>query len=414
MILPGPDITPSDALVRIADAPVIALLHGERGATLVWHDTLPPTPSDPLAALHHACRSTTDCPTDTAWGATWADVPLGATLVQLDYEFPRVAPLLIPADHLVRWDVAGRCTLHGADHAVLMRMAARLAAPATSPPPPRLLAPLIPAWNAASHQQRVERIRAWIASGDCYQANLAVPFTGSLHAAPHRDVAFFRQLLVTSPAPYAAFFRAPGRPSIVSHSPECLLAVRDERLCSVPIKGTRRRVPGRNVELRAELRAAHKDRAELAMIVDLVRNDLGRVAVPGSVQVDNDDVAIDLPYVLHRAARISARRRHNASVAETLLAVFPAGSITGAPKIRAMQILAELEPDPRGAYCGTFGWLSANAADLAVAIRSASVIDAQVTLHAGGGIVWDSRGADEWDEALAKAAGLVAALEVAS
>jgi anthranilate/para-aminobenzoate synthase component I len=351
-------------------------------------------------------------PDDAAWGATWADVPVGAALVQLDYEFPRAAPLVIPATHLARWDAAGRCTLHGDDPARLAAMAARLAAfpAASAPPPARLLAPLVPAWNAASHQARVERIRALIASGDCYQANLAVPFRGRLAPGPHRDIACMRRLLAGSPAPYAAFLRAPGRPSVVSHSPECLLAVRGERLCSVPIKGTRRRVPGRDAESRAELRAAPKDRAELAMIVDLVRNDLGRVAVAGSVRVADPDLLMDLPYVHHRAARIEARRRPGATVADALLAAFPAGSITGAPKIRAMEILADLEGAPRGAYCGAFGWLGADAADLAVAIRTAEVAGDAVTLRAGGGIVWDSDGAAEWDEVLAKAAGLAETL----
>jgi len=410
MILAGPSLSPIDALACIADAPVIALLHGTHGATLVWHDAIPPCTADTRAALRHACTTTVDVPSDDSWGSTWAAVPLGATLVQLDYEFPQQAPVLIAADHVVRWDALGRCTLHGSDDARLQRMAARLT-PTGSPPSARLIAPLAPTWTAQDHADKVECIRAWIASGDCYQANLAVPFTGRLHPGPHRDVALAQRLLTLSPAPFAAFFRAPGRPSVISHSPECLLAVRGERLCSVPIKGTRRRIAGRERETRAALLTSPKDRAELAMIVDLVRNDLGRVAVPGSVTVVDPELAIDLPYVHHRAARIEARRRSTATVDEALMAAFPAGSITGAPKLRAMAILADLESHPRGAYCGTFGWLGANGADLAVAIRTATIADDLVTVHAGGGIVWDSHGASEWDEALAKAAGLRAALE---
>ena len=410
MHIPGPAITPLDALACIADAPVIAFLHGSNGATLVWHDTISTAVADPRVALHDVCTTSLEIPSDDSWGTTWAAVPLGATLAQLDYEFPHHAPLLIPADHLVRWDAHGRCTLHGTDGALLQRMAARLTM-VKSPPPARLVTPLEPAWNAQTHAAKVERIRTWIASGDCYQANLAVPFTGRLFPGSHRDVALAQRLLTLSPAPFAAFFRAPGRPSVISHSPECLLAMRGDRLCSVPIKGTRRRIPGREHENRAELQASVKDRAELAMIVDLVRNDLGRVAVPGSVTVIDPDLAIDLPYVHHRAARIEARRRSNATVDDAVMAAFPAGSITGAPKIRAMAILADLEKHPRGAYCGTFGWLGGNGADLAVAIRTATIANDLVTLHAGGGIVWDSHGASEWDEAQAKTAGLLAALE---
>ncbi|HEX3133149.1 MAG TPA: anthranilate synthase component I family protein [Planctomycetota bacterium] len=249
-----------------------------------------------------------------------------------------------------------------------------------------------------------------MAAGDCYQANLAVPFRARLAPGRHRDLAAFLRLMASSPAPFAGFFRNPGRPSIISHSPECFLAQRGRQLVSVPIKGTRRREPGHEDTVRAELANAPKDAAELAMIVDLVRNDLGRVAVPGSVRVADAGHLIDLPYVHHRAARIEATMRDGLTLADAVLAAFPAGSITGAPKLRAMQILRELEGTPRGAYCGAFGWLGAHGGDLAVAIRTASISGDDLTFHAGGGIVWDSDPASEWDEVQAKVSGFAQAM----
>jgi para-aminobenzoate synthetase component I len=213
-----------------------------------------------------------------------------------------------------------------------------------------------------------------------------------------------------SAAPFAGFFRSPGRPSVISHSPECFLAQRGRRVISVPIKGTRRRLPGREQETRAALASAPKDNAELAMIVDLVRNDLGRVAIPGSVQVVDHGHLIDLSHVHHRAARIEATLTSERSLRDVVAAAFPAGSITGAPKLRAMQILRELEGGSRGAYCGAFGWMNSHSADLAVAIRTASITDNLLSFHAGGGIVWDSEARAEWDEVHAKAAGFAHAI----
>jgi para-aminobenzoate synthetase component 1 len=196
---------------------------------------------------------------------------------------------------------------------------------------------------------------------------------------------------------------------VVSNSPECFLRQRGEVIVSEPIKGTRRRVAGAEAATRSALLASAKDNAELTMIVDLVRNDLGRVARPGSVAVLAGGI-MDLPYVHHLVGRIGAVLRPGQGLADAARAAFPAGSITGAPKIRAMQIIAALEAGPRGAYCGSFGWIGAGHADLAVAIRTLTVADDAVRLHAGGGIVADSDGAAEWDEVRAKAAAMAAAL----
>ncbi len=256
-------------------------------------------------------------------------------------------------------------------------------------------------------------MQAYIAAGDIYQANLTVPFRATLQAGAHRDLALFLALAAASPAPFAAFFRGAGGRSVVSHSPECFLALRGGALASAPIKGTRRRVAGAEAATRAALLGADKDRAELAMIVDLVRNDLGRVAAPGSVRVASPARVLDLPYVHHLVARITARLAPGLGAGDAIRAAFPAGSITGAPKLRAMQIIAELEAGPRGPYCGAFGWLGGGDAELAVAIRTLVVDGDGVRLDAGGGIVADSVPAAEWDEVHAKAAAMAAALGAA-
>ena len=278
--------------------------------------------------------------------------------------------------------------------------------PLPDAPVPRLASPFQSAWDAAVHAAKVEDIRRRIARGDCYQVNLAVPFTARL--ADGDDLAVFLALLRTSPGPFAGFIRRPGRPTVVSQSPENFLAWDAGRITSSPIKGTRRRILGREDTTRAELLASAKDRAELAMIVDLVRNDLGRLALPGSVQVDAPARLLDLPYVHHLVADISARERPGTTLEDRLTAAFPAGSITGAPKKMAISIIRELEGRPRGAYCGAFGWSNATAGQLAVAIRTAEIHGDRITLWAGSGITADSDGPAEWDEVQAKAAGFAA------
>ena len=268
--------------------------------------------------------------------------------------------------------------------------------------PLRLAGPLVPAWNGSIHAEKVAYLRERIAAGDCYQVNLTLPMRGEL--ASGDDLAVALALLRTSPAPFAGAIRRPGRPTMVSHSPECFLAVADGTVVSCPIKGTRR------TEDPDDLLAHPKDRAELAMIVDLMRNDLGRLAQPGTVQVTAPVRLLHLPYVRHLVADITAELRPGTTWDALLAATFPAGSITGAPKTMAMQHIAAIEAGPRGAYCGSFGWVGDRGGQLAVAIRTLEVSGSTVTLHAGSGITADSDGAAEWDEVLAKAGAMARAL----
>ncbi len=322
----------------------------------------------------------------------------GGLAVQLPYEFPAQPGRAWRLDRWARWDGAA-WHLHG------------LTAPPVAAPLPsaQLDGPLRPTQDAAWHAQQVRACLEAIAAGEIYQLNLTLPFTGHLEPGPHRDWAAFRQIIATSPAPWSAFFR--GRDgSVASHSPECLLNVRGQFAWSDPIKGTRRRSAGHDAATRADLASSPKDAAELTMIVDLVRNDLGRHALPGSVQVAHRDAVLDLDYVHHRYARVTASLHPGTSPSTALRALFPAGSVTGAPKLRAMHWLRQLEAGPRGAYCGAFGLLSRHDAALAVPIRTAEINGQHLTVHAGGGIVADSDPAAEWAELNAKVAGMARAL----
>ncbi len=395
-----PTLTLADALAALHHAPQVWCLAGP-WSVLTW-DVEPATLADlPLAPETNQISST---PNPHGW-----DRFAGGWLVQLDYE--GAVDVVRVRSGLV-WDPLGICRPFGD---VRLPGAAR---PAIAP---RLAeAALRPAWDCAGHVTRVRRISAHIAAGDCYQVNLTLPFCATLKAGDDLDV--FAALLAANPAPFAGCIRRPGRPSIVSHSPECLVACADGVIASSPIKGTR------PLGHRAELLTSAKDAAELAMIVDLVRNDLGRVAEPGSVRVMDAGRVIDLPYAHHRAADIVARLRPGTGWRDILGAVFPAGSITGAPKRKAMEIISSIEGGPRGPYCGSFGWVDERGAgQLNVAIRTAIITTLttalttslttsegdrqQIAVHAGGGIVADSIGEHEWAEVLTKASAFAAVLK---
>ncbi len=245
----------------------------------------------------------------------------------------------------------------------------------------------------------VERILEHIRAGDCYQVNLTRRLTLD---HPLDPVALFAELEVRNPAPQAAFLRFPGR-AVVSASPECFLRWRGRAVETRPIKGTGTD-PG-------ALRASAKDRAENVMIVDLARNDLGRVCDPGSIHVPSLCAVEEHPGLHHLVSTVRGRRRDGTGLAELLRATFPPASVTGAPKPRVLQIIEDLEPVRRGVYCGAIGWLDTEraAGELAVAIRTFTVTGSATHLPVGAGIVADSRPDAEWAETELKAARLLAA-----
>jgi para-aminobenzoate synthetase component 1 len=256
------------------------------------------------------------------------------------------------------------------------------------------------------HMARVERIRDYLAAGDVYQVNLARRLVAKVEA-PGDALALYAALSDVAPAPYGALIEADGV-TVISGSPERFLASVGDRVETRPIKGTRPRTPGAD----AELAAAPKDDAEHLMIVDLERNDLGRIAETSSVRVDELGYIVELPALYHKVSRVSAKPRPGTGYAALLRATFPGGSITGAPKVRAMQLIDELEPARRGPYCGALGYFGAGGAfELAIAIRIGVLANRELRVHVGGGIVADSDPAAELAETEVKAAGWVATVE---
>lgn len=271
--------------------------------------------------------------------------------------------------------------------------------------------------------RKVERVLDYIRAGDVYQVNLARRFRARFDEEP---VALYQRLCESNPAGFAAMLQVEpehrllagatlgGAAQVISSSPELFLQVRGRDVVTRPIKGTRARGGnGReDAARRAELAASEKDRAELAMIVDLERNDLGRVCEYGSVRVVSEGEIEALPTVFHRTATVAGRLREDRDAIDLLRATFPGGSITGAPKIRAMQIINELEDFARGPYCGAMGWIGLNGdMMLNLAIRTMAVAGGQVEICVGSGIVADSVPEEEYLELEAKAAGMMRALK---
>ncbi|HSP97595.1 MAG TPA: anthranilate synthase component I family protein [Candidatus Dormibacteraeota bacterium] len=316
-------------------------------------------------------------------------------------------PLLFAAayDWSYRADVRrGRAWIAARDAERLARGLAWFAAPdAPLTPPRRPLYPR-PLLDRETYGALVARVQAYIAAGDVYQVNLAQPF----HAAAARTdaAALLAAWTERYPMPYAAYLDG-GDWTLVSNSPECLLRVDGEHIATLPIKGTRRAGGG----VAGGLAADAKERAEHVMIVDLERNDLGRVCVAGSVAVSDLFAEHAFPLLVHMVSEVHGRLRPHTSLAAVLRALFPGGSITGAPKIRAMEIIEELEPAPRGFYTGAVGWTEPDGRSVFnIAIRTAVLDAAGLCYWAGGGIVADSQAAREYAETLLKTEALVHAL----
>jgi para-aminobenzoate synthetase component 1 len=258
----------------------------------------------------------------------------------------------------------------------------------------------------------VRRVKEYVAAGDIYQANLAQRFTATRSSSPYE---LYVRLRAESPAPFAAYVDG-GTFQVLSSSPERFLRVRDGLAETRPIKGTRPRgsTPADDARLANDLLGSEKDRAELTMIVDLERNDLGKVCDYGSVRVERLLELESHPTVHHLVATVTGRLRRGVGALDALQACFPGGSITGAPKIRAMSIIEEIEPVHRGFYTGAIGYVGFDGrADWNVAIRTLTVTRRQVALSAGAGIVADSDPELEYEEMLHKSRAMLRAIGAA-
>jgi anthranilate synthase component 1 len=256
----------------------------------------------------------------------------------------------------------------------------------------------------------VERIREYIRAGDCFQALLArridVPYDFS-------SAALYRALRALNPSPYMYHLVLDGL-ELVGSSPELLVRVADDRVTLRPIAGTRPRgrTPAEDAALSAELLADEKERAEHVMLVDLGRNDVGRIAEFGTVSVTEFMIVERYSHVLHIVSEVQGTVAGDGSAIGVFRATFPAGTMTGAPKVRAMEIIDELEPERRGPYAGAVGYIAGGdrRMDLAITIRTCVIAGGVASVQAGAGIVADSDAAREWDETENKARAMLTAI----
>lgn len=329
-------------------------------------------------------------------------------LAQQDLPLPEMAIGIyrwaVVADHLRR-------TLTLVSHDDPAPILARLTAAAPpSPAPFHLLGPWRANMTRADYGDKFRQVQRHLLAGDCYQVCLSQRFSAPCDGD---EWPAFRLLLAHNRAPFSAFIRLANQ-AVLSLSPERFLRLRDGAIQTRPIKGTLPRLADADADRQqaARLAASAKDQAENLMIVDLLRNDIGRVAQPGSVRVPPLFAIETFTAVHHLVSTITAVLPDDRSPCDLLRACFPGGSITGAPKVRAMEIIERLEPQRRSAWCGSIGYISCcGAMDTNIAIRTLLVADRHIHCSVGGGLVADSDEEAEYQETLAKVASLLPLLE---
>lgn len=418
------------ALGRLAGRSRRVLLDSARGYPSRWSvlgfDPLPPKPSESVFAPRELLASLSSEPGDEVPGPFHGGF-LGAFAYDLGVHgelpvdaapdptgFERVTGGLY-VDFLVRdeaarrtWLVLGEDPGDGRASVELRREQIRTSLARERAPTPWRATPARRLVSSAEHMRRVERCREFIAAGDVYQANLAYRMVADVEGTPEDC---YERLRANNPAPYMAFADL-ERGALLSASPELLLEF-DGRLARTrPIKGTARRSedPAADSRAREELLRSEKDRAELAMIVDLERNDLGRVCRPGRVWVEGFPSLESYARVHHLLADVVGEVSSGVDACDLLAALFPGGSITGAPKLRSMEVIAEIEGEARGFYCGSLGFVDTRGqAAFNILIRTglwrSRSGGGELGFRVGGGITWLSEPSSEDAETLAKARG---------
>lgn len=266
---------------------------------------------------------------------------------------------------------------------------------------------------ASRYFASLQRIQEHILSGDCYQINYTQRFSATFNGSP---AGAFESLRLAVPSPFSAYVRLPDGAAIMSISPERFIEIADRDAVTQPIKGTAPRGADAEADLwhKTQLEQSEKNRAENVMIVDLLRNDFSRVCQPHTVQTPDLFSVQTFANVHHLVSTVRGRLLPNVSATEFILSCFPGGSITGAPKKRAMQIIDDLELYGRGVYCGSIGYISARRSDFNIAIRTFYAENARIYSWGGGGIVADSDAEQEYEESLQKVRALCNALETGS
>ncbi|MDE1905640.1 MAG: aminodeoxychorismate synthase component I [Rhodospirillales bacterium] len=370
-------------------------------------------------------------PQDDACPADWPFAFKGGAIGWLGYEaglelagittrhapIPGLAPgwfgmfdLVLGFDHATKRCFALAAARPGESAATrIAALAAQLVTPAILPALPVL------AWQAktprAEYEAKVDQLRGYIAAGDVFQANLTTRFIAP-RPAGFNPAAYHSALRARSPAPFAAFINTADGTALCSASPERFLCLKASgHVEARPIKGTapRHANTAQDAASAAALRENPKERAENLMITDLLRNDIGQLCETGSVRVPELFSVESFAQAHHLVSAVTGQLRPGVSAADLLLACSPGGSITGAPKHRAMQIIDELEDAPRGAYCGSIAWISLDGAmDSSIIIRTLVATPETLYAQAGGGITWDSTPAAEYDEMMLKLSPLIA------
>ncbi|MEA2427513.1 MAG: para-aminobenzoate synthetase / 4-amino-4-deoxychorismate lyase [Thermoleophilaceae bacterium] len=416
--------TPQQALLALRDDPHPFALVGDwaGGGAVVGSEPTKQAPADadPFATLD---RQPELIDADRAAGAVgggwfgYLGYRLGSLVERLPPSPPRPVPMpafrLAFYDHLLRLDAGGgwwfeALSSPGAEtrHAQRLELLRqRLAAPAPEPRP-FALDPFVPRPGRAAHAQAVRQCREYIAAGDIYQANLCIRMESRIDGA---GIDLFARASAALEPPWSAYFGGPWG-EVASLSPELFIGRAGREVVTRPIKGTTRREAGSDGRERAALAASAKDLAENVMIVDLMRNDLGRTAAIGSVRVPAIATPEAHPGVWHLVSEVRATLPRGVGDGPLVRHAFPPGSVTGAPKIKAMEIIATLESTGREAYTGAIGFASpVSGTELNVAIRTFELSGGRVWLGAGGGIVADSDPEGEYDECLDKARPLIEA-----
>jgi len=358
-------------------------------------------------------------------------LPNRAVIFTLSYEFGMGLNGLIPTkyepgepdvfyavfDTLVTHNYStGKTSVSGDDGKCDALAAELLSAKNTSGPPP--IPPKTSINYGVSEREYIDAVEAVIEeirAGNTYQANYTMPISAEVSGQNPADI--FRRLRTEHPAPFAAFIDRSDS-AVISASPERFIRIRGTEIDTSPIKGTRKRSPdaAEDTRLRAELLASEKDRAENTMIVDLLRNDIGRVCEFGSVHVEKLCDLEEHPTLFHLVSTVSGKLRRDADITEILPAVFPCGSITGAPKISTMKIIDKLERTPRGLSMGAIGvkindgFAIQPRFDTSVAIRTVVIRNGTARFNVGGGITIDSDPKAEYEEAFLKAKALIKAI----
>jgi anthranilate synthase component 1 len=314
---------------------------------------------------------------------------------------------------LVVYAEPGKPGAYQAAQARLKQLLARLREPAVIPADVRGPSePAVSGFGEAAYHKAVERAKRYIFEGDIMQVVPSQRMVKPFRATP---LALYRALRTVNPSPYMYYFDFSDF-HVVGASPEILARLEGDTVTVRPIAGTRRRgaTAAEDAALEKELLADEKERAEHIMLVDLGRNDAGRVAQSGTVKVTEQMVVERYSHVMHIVSNVEGKMKPGLSAIDVLRATFPAGTVSGAPKVRAMEIIDELEPVKRGIYAGAVGYLGFHGnMDVAIALRTAVVKDGKLYVQAGGGIVADSQPAAEWQETQSKARALLRAAEMA-